>query len=192
MSDLLRNNIEKHIRFSDEEFEVFKSLTISKEIKKNEFLVQSGDHIKYLAFVASGVLHSYSVDDKGEKHVVQIALENHWISDPYGFLTQDKAIYNVSAIEKSQLILISKDNFEKVCTQIPQFERFFRILIQGAYIQSLQRISGIYGKSAEERYVQLMESSPDMMQKVPQHYIASFLGIKPQSLSRIRKNLMER
>lgn len=192
MQDLLFENIKSKVDISQEEFAPIFELLKSSSIKKNEHFIFSGDKVPYLAFVLSGVLYSYSIDDKGEKHVVQIALQNHWISDPYGFLSGNEAIYNVCAIETSNLLLISKENFEKACNTNQKFERFFRLIIQNAYVQSLQRISGIYSQTAEERYTKLMNSSPEMMQNVPQHYIASFLGIKPQSLSRIRKAMSEK
>lgn len=192
MNTLLHLHIKQKIDISEQELDTFEQLTKNTLLKKNEHFIHSGGRVPYLAFVNSGAMYSYSIDDKGEKHVVQIALEGHWISDPYGFLTGNKAIYNVCALEPTNVTLLSKESFEKACASISGFERFFRLLIQNAYIHSLERISGIYGSSAEERYLQLMQSSPDMMQKVPQHYIASFLGIKPQSLSRIRKAMSDR
>lgn len=193
MKELLKANIRSKVpNVSEEDLEVVLNLVKEKTIAKNEHFILAGDRVPYLAFVETGVLYSYSSDEKGEKHVVQIALENNWISDPYGFLSQEKALYNVQSIEDSKVLLLSKNAFEKACSTSVHFERFFRLLIQNAYIHSLQRIERIYSTSAEERYLKLMEASPNMLQQVPQHYIASFLGIKPQSLSRIRKQLLEK
>ena len=193
MKDLLKANIRSKVPgVPEEELNLILDLVKERTLAKNEHFILSGDRVPYLAFVESGVLYSYSSDEKGEKHVVQIALEGHWISDPYGFLSQGKALYNVQTIEASNVLLLSKDAFEKACSTSVHFERFFRLLIQNAYIHSLQRIERIYSASAEERYVKLMEASPNMLQQVPQHYIASYLGIKPQSLSRIRKQLLEK
>ena len=107
----------------------------------------------------------------------------------FSFISGEQALFNIQAIETSELILLSKENFQKVCETIPVFERFYRMLIQNAYVHSQKRISRIYKNSAEERYLNLIKEHPEIIQRIPQHYIASYLGIKPQSLSRIRKNL---
>jgi len=192
MTEQLFKNITSKIKISEQDFEKFLSLTKTIEIKKNEFFINEGNRVKYIAFINTGVLYSYSVDDKGDKHVVQIALENHWISDLFSFLSNEPSLFNVQAIEPSKITLISKDNFETACDTIPAFERFFRILIQNAYVNSQRRVSRIYANSAEERYLKLINSNPKIIQSVPQHYIASYLGIKPQSLSRIRKSLYDK
>ncbi len=189
MTNQLFKNITTKVKISQKDLEKFLSLTRVTRIKKNDFFINEGSFAKYIAFVNSGVLYSYSVDEKGDKHVVQIALENHWISDLFSFLSNEPSLFNIQAIENSELTLLNRDNFEKACDTIPAFERFFRILIQNAYVSSQRRVSRIYGNTAEERYLKLVKDNPKILQSVPQHYIASFLGIKPQSLSRIRKNL---
>ncbi len=185
----LFSNITNKINISEQEFETFRSLTKTISLKRNDFFIDEGRIAKYIAFVIEGVLHSYSIDEKGEKHVIQIALENYWISDLYSFFSEEPALFNVQAIETSEIIVLSKESFSKACDTIPAFERFFRILIQNAYVASQRRVSKIYKNSAEERYLAFIQEHPEVIQRVPQHYIASYLGIKPQSLSRIRKNL---
>lgn len=187
--NLLYKNITKIIDISEQDFESFLSLTKTLEIKKDNFFISEGKIAKYIAFVNKGALHSYSIDEKGDKHIIQIALENYWISDLFSFISGEQALFNIQAIETSELILLSKENFQKVCETIPVFERFYRMLIQNAYVHSQKRISRIYKNSAEERYLNLIKEHPEIIQRIPQHYIASYLGIKPQSLSRIRKNL---
>lgn len=191
MTDLLYQNIRRTVPISEEEVKQFKQLLQTKTIQKNEFFVQEGDTAKYLAFVLSGGLYSYSIDEKGEKHVIQIALEEHWITDPYSFFSQEKSLYTVQALMKTEVLLLSKENKDKACDQFPKIERFFRLLVQNAYVHLLQRVSQISSDTAEERYLKLIQSHPNIIQQVPQYYIASYLGIKPQSLSRIRKNLLK-
>jgi len=191
MSNLLYQNIQRTVSISEEEVAQFKELLQPQIIKKNEFFVQEGDRAKHLAFVLSGGLYSYSIDEKGEKHVIQIALEEHWITDPYSFFSQEKALYTVQALFKTEVLLISKENHDRACNQFPSIERFFRLLVQNAYVHLLQRVARISSDTAEERYLKLIQSHPNIIQLVPQYYIASYLGIKPQSLSRIRKNLLK-
>lgn len=191
MTNLLYQNIQRTVTISEAEVEEFKQLLQAKTIKKNDFFVQEGDRAKHLAFVVSGGLYSYSIDEKGEKHVIQIALEEHWITDPYSFFSQGKALYTVQALMNTEVLLISKENHDRACDQFPNIERFFRLLVQNAYVHLLQRVAQINSDTAEERYLKLIESHPNIIQQVPQYYIASYLGIKPQSLSRIRKNLLK-
>lgn len=186
---LLYNNIKEKINLSKQDFERFLKLTKVITVYKGDFFVNEGNIAKYIAFINSGILYSYSTNEKGDKQVIQIGLENHWISDLYSFLSKTPSTFNVQAIETSEIVLLSKDNFEKVCDTIPYFDRFFRLLMQGAYVNSQRRVSKIYADSAEERYLKLMQTEPKIIHSVPQHYIASYLGIKPQSLSRIRKKL---
>ncbi|MBT33291.1 MAG: cyclic nucleotide-binding protein [Thalassobius sp.] len=192
MAENLFQEIKSVIDITDEDAQKFLSLTKEKTVKRNEFFIREGDTAKYIAFVLSGILYTYYVNEKGEKHIVQIALETHWVSDLASFLSGAPADFNVQAIEEAKLLILSKADFEKACQNIKGFERYFRILVQKAYVHAQKRISKIYGNSAEERYLELLESAPDIMQRVPQHYIASYLGIKPQSLSRIRKNLIKK
>lgn len=189
MNDLLFKNINEKIKLSKEDFDEFLSLTKTIVISKNDFFISEGTSAKFIAYVNKGVLYSYTVDNKGDKHVVQIAWENHWISDLYSFLSNELSNFNVQAIEQTEITIINKDNFEKACDKFPVFERFFRLLIQNAYISAQKRVSRIYGNTAEERYLKLIKDNPQIIQRVPQHYIASYIGIKPQSLSRIRKKM---
>lgn len=191
MINLLHQNIQRTVPITKEEVEQFRQFLKPKTIQKNDFFIQEGDRAPYLAFVLSGGLYSYSVDEKGEKHVIQIGLEEHWITDPYSFFSQEKALHTVQALFKTEVLLISKENHDKACNQLPNIERFFRLLVQNAYVHLLQRIARISSDTAEERYLKLIQSHPNIIQQVPQYYIASYLGIKPQSLSRIRKNLLK-
>lgn len=186
---VLRNHLKLKVDISEVDFEKFISLTKSNQLKKGEFFLREGKIAKYQAFLLKGVMTSYTVDKKGEKHLLQIAIEGHWITDLYSYLSREPAVYTIEALEDTEVLLISKDNFDTACEEIPIFERFFRLLIQNGLIHQQRRISNIYSESAEERYLKLIEEKPEVVQSVPQHLLASFLGIKPQSLSRIRKQI---
>jgi CRP-like cAMP-binding protein len=188
MSILLRKNIENKIQktFTDEEFETVLSFFTLKKLKKKDFLVQEGKMCTQFCFVESGVLHSYLTDDNGEMHSVQFGFEGYWISDLYSFLAQQPAIYSIEALEDSEILVLNQSNFEKLLDKSTKFERFLRILLQNAYVNAQQRIAKTFSADAEARYFELIEKHPDLSQRVPQYLVASFLGIKPQSLSRIR------
>lgn len=189
--DVLRKHIALKVDISPSDFDKYVAFTAYKEVEKGDFFLREGQVAKYQAFLLSGVMASYSIDSKGEKHVVQIAIEGHWTSDLYSFLSKDPALFTIEALEKCELLLMSRENHEKACNEIPIFERYFRLLTQNALIYHQRRISNIYSESAEERYLKLIKEKPEIAQSVPQHYLASFLGIKPQSLSRIRKKIAE-
>lgn len=192
MSQLLYQNISEKTAISTSEFESFLSYTKSKTIAKHTHFLNEGEVANYIAFVVSGGLYSYTIDDKGERNVLQIALENYWISDLYSFFSKEASKLNIEAIDDTKLIIISKENFEKTCDVFPAIERFQRLLIQNAYVSTLRRVSEINSKSAPQRYLELVTNHPKIIQRVPQLLIASYLGIKPQSLSRIRKRLFNK
>ncbi|BDS13199.1 Crp/Fnr family transcriptional regulator [Aureispira anguillae] len=190
MNDLLYQNILRKATISMDTFEEFKTLTKTVTLPKGAFFVQAGDIAQYTAFVLSGVLYSYNIDEKGEKHVLQIALKNNWISDPYSFFSQKEALYYVEVLTTTEVVLLSKKNLDLACNRYPSLERFFRLLVQDAYAHLLQRVSQLNSNTAEERYLDLLTTHPEIIQQVPQYCIASYLGIKPQSLSRIRKKML--
>ena len=192
MFAVLRNQLAKHIALNNEEHAHCASFFIPKKIKKDQYLVQEGEVCKYLAFVARGSLRSYTIDGKGEEHVVQFAFEGWWISDLYSFLTSQPTTYFIDALDESDVLLIDTSSYNNLCSTLPKFERYFRILLQNNYIASHRRILASISLSAEERYLQLLESYPDIAQRVAQRHIASYLGITPEALSRIRSRISKK
>ncbi len=148
-------NIKEKINISEKDFNQFLALTEQVKVKKNNFFINEGNINNYIAFVNFGALYSYTIYDKGNKHV-EIAIENHWISDLFSFFSKEVSVFNIQDIEDTEIIILSKDNFEKACDTIPNFERFFRLLIQSAYVDTLKRVSRIYGNTAKERYLKLV------------------------------------
>ncbi len=191
---MIRTNIESKIGqpLTGKEFEFFIGLMKPQTIAAREILIHDGDRCTNLYFVEKGALYSYLTDDTGDAHVIQFALEDYWISDLYSFFSGNPALYTVEALEPCQLLSLSKEGFKIACDHLPKLERFFRVLIQAAYVNAQYRIARTFSTEAEQRYCELVETHPDIVQRVPQFLIASYLGVKPQSLSRIRKNIFER
>jgi CRP-like cAMP-binding protein len=156
-------------------------------IKKKKDLLVSGQVCKYLYFITRGCMRSYSTDIKGVEHIYQIRMDNSWISDLGSFFSQSPSKYNIEALEDSQLLRISHDQFEHLLTTIPNLERYFRILFQKAYINALNRLNATMWETAMDRYNEMLIENPEIFQRVPLVYIASYLGITPESLSRIRR-----
>ena len=189
MFDLLRSHILKRITLTEEECKRYTSYFIPKKIRKHQFLLQEGELCKYITFVSRGCLRQYTIDVKGEEHVVQFAIEDWWISDLFSFLSGENSTYNIDALEDSELLLLERTAHEQLCNDIPKFDRFFRLLLQNNYVANQKRITASISQPADERYLSLQKTYPNIVQRVPQSQIASYLGITPQSLSRIRKKL---
>lgn len=189
MSSFLRQNIEKTIQrnIPDKDFVHFLSLIEPRTFGKKEFLVREGDFCDEVYFIESGACYSYIMDDAGDRHVVQFALEGHWISDLYSFFSQQKAIYSIETLEPTTVLVMTRDNFKKACDEISSFDRFFRVLIQNAYVSVQYRLAKSHSEDAELRYAEFSKENTELASRIPQYLIASYLGIKPQSLSRIRK-----
>lgn len=190
---MIRTYIEQKINqpLTDAEFDFFKNLLRPRSIAKKDILVMEGTTCPYLYFVEKGALYSFLTDDAGEAHVVQFALEGYWISDLYSFFSDQAALFTIEALEDCQLLALDKAGFQAACDRLPKFERFFRVLIQNAYVNAQYRIARTFSADAANRYCELVELHPDIVQRVPQFLIASYLGVKKQSLSRIRKQIFE-
>jgi CRP-like cAMP-binding protein len=189
MHDLILKNISRFISLTTEEEQYFISLLKPRKLRKKQYIVQAGDVARYECFVNKGCLRAYSIDDKGQEHIVQFAIEDWWISDMYSLVSGLPAIYNVDALEDSELLLIEKENIELLYNTVPKFERFFRIIIQNSFISLQRRVLENMSIPAEERYLLFMQRYAKIEQRLPQHQVASYLGITPESLSRIRRQL---
>ncbi len=177
----------KWINLTSEEEEIVLSAFETIFIKKKKDLLEAGEVCKYIYFIAQGCMRSYFVDAKGNEHIYQIRMDNNWISDLQSFFSQRPSLYYLEALEDTHLLRISLDKLEELYEKIPKLERYFRILFQKAYINALERLNATMWDTAVDRYNEMLKEHPDMFQRVPLVYIASYLGITPESLSRIRK-----
>lgn len=192
MYDLILKNIARFITLTPEETERFKAILKPRTLRRRQYLVQAGDVFRYECFVNKGSLRIYQVDDGGQERIINFAFEGWWTGDMYSFLSGQPAIYHVDALEDCELLVIGKDQLEQLYIDIPKFDRFYRILLQNAYIAMQRRISDNMILSAEERYLHFIERYPQFEQRLTQKHIASYLGITPESLSRIRRQRLNR
>jgi CRP-like cAMP-binding protein len=192
MYDLLQKKISEIINISAEEFEFCKTLFQPKKLRKRQYLLQEGDVCKYTIFVESGLLRTFTIDEKGTEYILQFAFEGWWMGDIYSFLTDEPSVYNIEALENCELLLLTRPSWELLLNRIPVFERYFRILIQNNLIATQRRLMGSMSKTAEEKYTGLLDKFPGCLQRLPQHMIASYLGITPETLSRIRSQMASR
>jgi CRP-like cAMP-binding protein len=192
MFQQLFKSIQEKVTLTPEEMELCKTFFIPKKLRKKQTLLQEGDICIYNAFVEKGILRSFSMDEKGNEHIVQFAIEGWWITDLSSFLTNSNSIYTIEALEDSELLLLTTEAREALMDKIPMFERYQRLLLQNAYIANQARINSALTETAEEKYTNLGLAYPGIVQRVPQHMIASYLGLKPETLSRVRKQINTR
>lgn len=192
MFDLLFQKFDEKVSLTGEEKQVCRSFFTPKKLRKRQYLLQEGDPCRYVAFVEKGILRLYAVDEKGGEHVMQFAFEGWWVADQYSFLTGEPSLYNIDALEDCELLLLSKTAEEQLLEKIPKMERYFRILLQHNLIATQRRLVSSLSHTAEEKYTELIQSCPTIPQRVPQHMMASYLGITPETLSRIRKQMAVR
>lgn len=189
MIEVLFNHIQDKVTLTDGDKEAIRTFFVTKKLRKRQYLLQEGNVCTYLTFISKGLLRTYNVDNKGEEHMSVFGWEGWWLSDFNSFLTGDPAVFNIDAIEDSELLMISRTDYEALTIAVPIMDRYFRILYQNSIVTKERRLMSSITHTAEEKYVQLAESNPKMMQRVPQNLIASYLGIAPETLSRIKKNL---
>jgi len=189
MYELFFQKLNEKITFSEEEQTIIRGYLTTKKIRKKQYLLQEGDVCKTIAFVERGALKGYSVDEKGAEHILQFALEGWIISDLYSFMSGEPATYNIDALEDSEVVLITKAAQEELFIKVPKYESYSRMQITGAYLAMQKRVSSLISLSLEERYLYFINLYPTIVQRVPQHMIASYLGLTPETVSRIRKKL---
>lgn len=189
MFDVLISHIQEKVDITTDEIELLKSFFSQRKLNKKEYLLQEGQICKDLTFVSKGILKSYILDDKGNERINLFAFEGWWISDFNSFLNEEKAYLNIDAIEESELLTISRDNYEALTLKIPIMDRYFRILYQNSLVTKDQRLVISNNFKAEEKYLQLLENNPKITQKLSHALIASYLGLSPETISRIRKKI---
>jgi CRP-like cAMP-binding protein len=186
MYEVLHSYISNKVKISPEEFEVVKSAFTPKRLKKKQYLLQEGDPCKYIAFVCEGALRLFSIDVKGQEHILQFALENWWITDRKSLNTGEPSMYNIDALEDTQMLVITKEGMSELEKKVPAFLYMMQGVQQNNFIAVQSRIHAAISYSAEEKYHDFIKSYPNIFQRVPLHMIASYLGISPETLSRIR------
>lgn len=183
---VLLHHVDQHISISHEEKAFFQSLLTARRLKKKAYLLQDGAICKHESFVVEGCLRTFFTDNTGDEHTLQFSVENWWVNDLNSFLHHTPSQYNIEALEPCIVLEIDYASLEKLYVKIPAFERYFRILHQNAFIAQNKRILNNISLTGFERYEAFLQTYPSLIQRVPQKYIASYLGITPVFLSQIR------
>lgn len=190
--DLLLTDISKEVLLTRTEEQLIRSSFVPKKLRKRQSLMQYGETFRHLFFVEKGMLRAYLKGEKDLEHVIQFAPEGSWIPDSFHQLEDRDALYNIDALEHSEVLLIDREVFQRLLVQIPKLEKYFRVAMQKR-LQALHlRVINYLTHFAEDKYKMFLSVYPEIVQRVPQHMIASYLGIKPETLSRNRKKIATR
>jgi len=192
VAEQLKIHLNKTVPFTADNVITLLGLAKETVLKKKEFLFIEGDHAKYVGYLYKGCLRYYRTDEQGEEHIIYFAIEDWWIGDLSSFYSGIPTVFNLQALEPTTLYLFTREKFDLLRQTIPAFDEYCKIRHAKAADARTQTMMAQRMESAESRYSKLINGFPDIFQRVPQHYIASYLGIRPQSLSRIRKKLSER
>lgn len=186
-------NYKKHlsniIDLTEEQWAEIEKFLVVKHIKKNEFILEPGEYSEDYFFVESGVIRSYTIDESGKEHVLQFGTENWIVSDRNSAFCKQQSKFYIQAIEDSTVILLNEKLNDLITRLNPNYLAAQNKLIQN-HVRSLQdRINLLLGASAKTRYLEFMRLYPNQLSRIPQWMIASYLGITPESLSRVRKEI---
>jgi len=187
--DALQTYLQARARFTDQEFDFIRTVFLTKTLLAGESLQQAGEVARHAAFVARGCLRSYVIDPRGKEHIVMFAPENWWLADNISLATKAPSQYFVDAIEDSDILLIDPASHERLVEKVPSYAAAFRKGLQKHAAAKDQRIVKSMSSTAEERYLDFMTTYPSIATRVPQWMVASYLGVSPETISRIRKKL---
>lgn len=188
--ELLYKNIQRHVPLSEQDKKLLTDTFHKKKIKRKQFLLEAGDVSKYTYFILEGCVRTYYTDKDGEEHVLAFAIEDWWAGDVSSFSSSEASIFSIDALEDSEVLYTDKAGMDKLYREIPQLEKYFRIIFQKALAAQFQRITNTNSFTAEERYVAFQKKYPQFDRRIPQKYLASYLGITPEFLSKLKKHLL--
>jgi len=158
----------------------------SRLFRKRQFVLQEGDPCTQFYYIVRGCLRMYKIDEKGNTHILQFAAENYWINDLGSFHGLKPSTLNIDALEDTVVLQVSRDDLISLYLQAPKFDRIFRVLLENSFIRLQDRLLQNISSTAEERYQSFLELYPQLVNRLSQIQIASFLGITPEFLSRLR------
>ena len=178
-------NISRYIELTELEKQKYISLLTEIKVRRKDFLMQAGDITKYEYYITKGCLKVYTLDEDGAPHISMFAVEDYWTGDMASFMTREPSRYFIKATEDSELLGISRTNYDLLFQEIPKFERFYRILYQKSLISYIRRSNHGISLSAEERYIEFKRKYPNIVNRITQKDLAGYIGITPEFMSKI-------
>lgn len=192
MFDSFIHYLQSKITLTPEQVTMVEQVCRLKKLRRRQYLLQEGDVWHYNAFVSKGLVRTFRVDEKGVEHIFQFSPENWWAGDRQSYLYEEPAKFNIEALEDTEVILIPKGDFERLLEAIPAYNTFQRNLLERSFVVLQNRIHMGNSYTAEEKYNEFIKAYPDIINRVPQHMIASYVGVSPETLSRIRNHVAKK
>ncbi|MBO9202186.1 MULTISPECIES: Crp/Fnr family transcriptional regulator [Niastella] len=186
--EALFNSIAYFVPVGEAEKEIIASLFTEKHFKKGEPFLQEGKVCRHVGFIVKGLMRYFLTED-GEEKTFYFAKEYEFVSNYESFVPQIPSLKSIEALEDTVMYIISYEHLNRLYSTMANGERMGRLIIEQVFVQALQNLNSFYSDTPEQRYKKLLLAHPDLQQRIPQYYIASCVGVKPQSLSRIRKRL---
>ncbi|NBP69474.1 MAG: Crp/Fnr family transcriptional regulator [Cytophagia bacterium] len=186
---LLRKYVSQFITFSEEEWQMHQALLTRRFLKKGEFLLRAGEVCDHITFINKGLFRTYMIINDDEV-TSNFAFEGNYITEYTSFVSRQPTIDNIVAMEDAEILQMSYNDIQIAYDKAPVWQKFGRLMAEYVLTFISSRNKSLLFNTPEERYLKLMKERPKVIERIPQHYIASYLGIKPESLSRIRKRLM--
>lgn len=190
MINILQHHIKRFIPIDDEKLSCLDNFFEQKTFSKKQILLSEGKICREAFFVAKGCLQIYFVKQNGVEQTIDFAIENWWAADYMALVNHVPATLSIKAVEKTEVLVLSNSSQQKLYTEIPEMETYFRLVYLRAYAASQRRIRLLYEFSREELYLQFCKNFPDFVRRVPQYLLASFLGFTPEYLSEIRRKMI--
>ncbi|XZF15629.1 Crp/Fnr family transcriptional regulator [Chitinophagaceae bacterium MMS25-I14] len=179
------------IMLTEQDKQVFRAHLKPKRLRKRQYFLQEGDVCRYTGFIVKGSARTYWVDEKGNEHILKLSVENWWLADFESYFHLTPSHYNIEALENLELLQVTNAQVEEFFLSIPAFVAMQEAIKQNYAIANQKRLQAAISYTAEERYADLISTYPHFLKRFPQNMIASYLGISPETLSRIRKNALK-
>lgn len=183
--DKLRKHIEEKTAVSDEEFDFIKTFFTIKKVKKHQYLIQEGEPANYEYLITSGTFRMFYLNDEGKEHIVQFAGENWWMADYQAYFNGTKATLHITCMEDAEVLCLKLEGRESIAAKLHKMEHFFRMKLTNGYIAQQRRIISLLSGNPQQRYEEFGQLYPHLMQKIPKKYIAEYLGVSRETLSRL-------
>jgi len=189
MFDQINMHATKCTTFTAEELAIFDELLQPKSVPKKTYLLQEGEVCNFEAYVVKGCIRTYFINENGFEVILQFAIEDWWVSDIASFYEQTPSKLFIETLEDCELLTFNPETKEQLLSRVPKFERVFRLMVQRSLAATQNRLINTISKTAQEKYLDFLERYPTIPQRVPQHYIAAYLGISPEFLSKVRTKM---
>lgn len=186
MYEAINKHVSRTCPFAEEELVIFDALLETRTVKKKTYLLQPGEVCTFEAYINKGCIRNYYIDEHGSEVILQFAIEDWWTSDIGSFHEQKPSNMYIETLEDCELLVLTVDSKEELLSRVPKFERVFRLMVQRNLTSLQNRLMNTIALNAEEKYLDFTKRYPTIAQRVPQHHIASFLGISPEFLSKVR------